>query len=109
MQTTAPSRGSRSGRTSRDAPPSSLVVASPVRPQGDRPMTVEVMRAAVVAIRAGAFDDVGGFDIVGGGHSSSAAVVNKTCRPDADQIPWTGVDAGGRVVLTVAGHAGAGA
>ena len=72
-------------------------------------MTVEAMRAAVIAIRAGVFDDVGGHDIVGGAHSSAAAVVNKTRRPDADQIPWTGVDAGGPVVLTVAGHAGAGA
>jgi hypothetical protein len=110
MQTTAPRRGSRSGQTSRDAPPSaSLAIANPVRPSGDRPMTVEALRAAVIAIRAGIFDEVSGDDVACRGQVSGTAVAGSTCRSDAGPTSWAAADVGGPVVLTVAGHAGAGA
>ncbi len=60
-------------------------------------MTVAAMRAAVVAIRAGTFDDVPWADAIGGGH------------PARTSPPWAAPDIGGPVVLVVAGHAGAGA
>jgi hypothetical protein len=72
-------------------------------------MTVEAMRAAVIAIRAGIFDDVNDLDVVWRGQASRAAVTGDACRPDASSIPWAAFDVGGRVVLVVAGHAGAGA
>ncbi len=98
MQTTAPRRGSRHGLTSRDGPPAaSTAVTGPSGPAGARPMTVAAMRAAVVAIRAGVFDDVPGGDAIGGGH------------PDRTRLLWATPDIGGPVVLVLAGHAGAGA
>lgn len=109
MQTTAPRRGSRSGRTSRDAPSSSLAIANPVRPSGDQPMTVEALRAAVIAIRAGIFDDVSGDDVVCTGQMSGTAVASSTYRSHAGPIFWAAGDVGGPIVLVVAGHAGAGA
>jgi hypothetical protein len=72
-------------------------------------MTVEAMRAAVIAIRAGIFDDLSEVDVVCGGQASRAAVAGTACRPDATPLPWAGADVGGPVVLAVAGHAGAGA
>src|SRR3954465_6639319 len=73
MQTTAPRPGSRRGRVSRDALPSaSTATASPLQPQGARPMTVAAMRAAVIAIRAGVFDDVSDVDVVCGGPAPGA-------------------------------------
>jgi hypothetical protein len=64
-------------------------------------MTVQSMRAAVVAIRAGIFDEVCEVDVGCRGQASVAAA--------ASQMPWTGADVGDVVVLVVAGHAGAGA
>src|SRR4051794_24636538 len=110
MQTTAPRPGSRRGRVSRDALPSaSAATASPLQAQGARPMTVGAMRAAVIAIRAGVFDDVSDGDLVREDQASSAAVTGIACQPDRDHLHWTRADVGGPVVLAVAGHAGAGA
>ncbi|WP_245160247.1 hypothetical protein [Blastococcus sp. CT_GayMR20] len=67
------------------------------------------MRAAVIAIRAGIFDDASDVDVVCGRRASSTAAVGGSGRPDAGPMPWAGDDVGGPVVLTVAGHAGAGA
>ncbi|WNV75283.1 hypothetical protein [Geodermatophilus sp. DSM 44513] len=67
------------------------------------------MRAAVIAIRAGIFDDVSEVDDVCAGHASSAAVARTACRPAAGPMPWAGDDVGGPMVLAAAGHAGAGA
>jgi hypothetical protein len=72
-------------------------------------MTVEAMRAAVIAIRAGMFDHLREVDVVCGGQAYSAAAAGTACRPDATPLPWAGADVGGPVVLAVAGHAGAGA
>jgi hypothetical protein len=72
-------------------------------------MTVEAMRAAVIAIRAGIFDDVNELDMVWRGQASRAAVTGTACRPDASSIPWAAFAVGGRLVPVVAGHAGAGA
>jgi hypothetical protein len=67
-------------------------------------MTVEAMRAAVNAIRAGTFDDVACTGQVPG-----TAVAGSTYRLDAGPTSWAAGDVGGPVVLIVAGHAGAGA
>jgi hypothetical protein len=67
-------------------------------------MTVEAMRAAVIAIRAGTFDDVACT-----GQVSRTAVAGRIYRSDAGPTPWAAADVGGLVVLVVAGHAGAGA
>lgn len=72
-------------------------------------MTVDAMRAAVVAIRAGIFDDIEDADVVCDGQASVAAVANVTHRSDAGRTPWAAADVGRPVVLVVAGHAGAGA
>jgi hypothetical protein len=64
-------------------------------------MTVRSLRAAVVAIRAGIFDDVSEVDVGCRSHASVAAA--------ASQMPWMAADVGDEVVLVVAGHAGAGA
>ncbi len=72
-------------------------------------MTVAAMRAAVLAIRAGVFDDVGDGHLVRDDRSSSAAVTGPAHRPERDHLPWTGAGVGGRVLLVLAGHAGAGA
>ena len=72
-------------------------------------MTVEAMRAAVIAIRAGIFDEVTD-DVACIGQVSDAAVVaSNAYRSDAGPTPWAAADVGGDVVLVVAGHAGAGA
>src|SRR3712207_2268964 len=110
MQSTAPRRGSGRGRMSREAPPSaSMAIASPLRPHGERPMTVAAMRAAVVAIRAGILEDVGEVDVAYGGQVPSTSAAGSSRWPDGRRIPWTAVHAGGPVVLAVAAHAGAGA
>lgn len=70
-------------------------------------MTVQEMRAAVIAIRAGAFDDVGDVDV--DSRSITAMVSGDARRPDVGQSPWSGADVGCPVVLALAGHAGAGA
>jgi hypothetical protein len=75
-------------------------------------MTVAAMRAAVVAIRAGIFDDASDLseiDLAGAGPASHSAFAGPTPRPDRPPHPWTAADLGGPVVLAVAGHAGAGA
>src|SRR4051812_27306813 len=110
MQTTAPRPGSRRGRMSRDESPSaSMAIADPLTSREERPMTVAAMRAAVIAIRAGMFDDVSDVDVVCGGPAPGAALAGTLCRPNRHRLPWTRVDVGGPVVLAVAGHAGAGA
>src|SRR4051812_2315580 len=110
MQTTAPRQGSSDGQMSRDAPPSaSMAIASLIDPRGTRPMTIEAMRAAVIAIRAGVFDDVNDLDVVWRGQASRAAVAGTASQTDASSIPWVAFDVGHPVVLVVAGHAGAGA
>ncbi|CCG02422.1 hypothetical protein [Blastococcus saxobsidens] len=72
-------------------------------------MTVEAMRAAVIAIRAGIFDDLNDPDVVWRGQPSRAAGPVTASRPDASSIPWAAFDVGDPVVLVVAAHAGAGA
>lgn len=72
-------------------------------------MTVPAMRAAVVAIRSGLFDDVSNGVLAPGDQAFRDAVTGVVGRPDRSHVPWTGVAAGGRAVLVVAGHAGAGA
>ncbi|WP_254920785.1 hypothetical protein [Blastococcus mobilis] len=67
------------------------------------------MRAAVIAIRAGVFDGADNADAVVGAEASSAVIAGTAWRSDRNQLPWTRADAGGPVVLAVAGHAGAGA
>src|SRR3954463_8065783 len=109
MQTTAPRERSRRGQMSRDAPSASMAPASLGDPGGTRPMTVAAMRAAVIAIRAGVFDDVSDGDLVREDKASSAAVTGIACQPDRDHLHWPRADVGGPVVLAVAGHAGAGA
>src|SRR4051812_45944974 len=109
MQTTALHQGSRRGQMSRDAPSASMAIASPSDPGGTRPMTVAAMRAAVIAIRAGKFDDVSDVDVVCGSAAPGAAVADTAGQANRHRLPWTRVDVGGPVVLAVAGHTGAGA
>jgi len=71
-------------------------------------MTVPAMRAAVVAIRAGLFDDVTDDVLAHEDQAFGAAVRRRAGQPDS-HLPWTRADVGGRAVLVVAGHAGAGA
>ncbi len=71
-------------------------------------MSVPAMRAAVVAIRAGLFDDVTGDALAYADQALGAAIRSSADRPNVPHAPWTRA-AGGRVVLVVAGHAGAGA
>jgi hypothetical protein len=86
-----------------------MAIASLSDPGGTRPMTVAAMRAAVLAIRAGKFDDVSDVDVVCGAPAPGAAVADAAGQPSRHRLPWTRADVGGRVVLVVAGHAGAGA
>ncbi len=72
-------------------------------------MRVEALRAAVIAIRAGIFDEVSGDDVLCTGQVPGTAVAGSTYRSDAGPISWAAGDMGGPVVLVVAGHAGAGA
>jgi hypothetical protein len=93
-----------------DAPPSgSMAIADPLTFRQPQPMTIEAMRGAVIAIRAGLFDHVNDPDVVWRDRASRAAVPGTTSRPVAMSIPCAAFDAGGPVVLVVAGHAGAGA
>lgn len=61
-------------------------------------MSVEAMRAAVIAIRAGVFDD-----LPPGGDPADAAA-----RSGSSGL-WSALQSGSRVVVVVAGHPGAGA
>lgn len=70
-------------------------------------MTIDAMRAAVMAIRAGVFDGLGWVDADDGGRE--AAVRAGTSFAAGGCVPWRSRDAGGSVVLVLAGHAGAGA
>ncbi|MCV2491874.1 hypothetical protein OF117_21220 [Geodermatophilus sp. YIM 151500] len=72
-------------------------------------MTVPAMRAAVVAIRAGLFDDVTDDVLPHGGQAFGAAVRSRAGQSERSHVPWTRAGVGGRAVLVVAGHAGAGA
>lgn len=72
-------------------------------------MTVPAMRAAVVAIRSGLFDDVTDDVHAHGDQPFRAAVRSSAGQPDRSHVTWTRARVGGRVVLVVAGHAGAGA
>ena len=74
-----------------------------------RAMTVEAMRAAVLAIRAGVFDRVDGADAVAGDAALGAVVTRGAGRRDPAQVPWADVDGGAAAVVVVAGHAAAGA
>ena len=71
-------------------------------------MTVEAMRAAVIAIRAGVFDDVSN-DVAGPALAPGTAAAGSTYRSNAGPASWAAGEIGGPVVLVVAGHAGAGA
>lgn len=72
-------------------------------------MTVPAMRAAVVAIRAGLFDDVTDDAPAHGDQAFGAALQGKAGQPDHSDVPWRRAGVVGRAVLVVAGHAGAGA
>src|SRR3712207_6752706 len=110
MQRPAPRRGPQRGRRTCDGPPpESVTIADPVTSPAARPMTVEAMRAAVIAIRAGIFDDGNELDVVWREQASGPAVPVTAARPDASSIPWAAFEVGDPVVLVVAGHAGAGA
>lgn len=71
-------------------------------------MTVQAMRSAVVAIRAGVFDGADEEDVAAGAEASSAGVVIATSRSRGIHRPWRD-DAARSVVIVLAGHAGAGA
>lgn len=73
------------------------------RADGEAPLTVEAMRAAIIAIRAGLFDHLGHADADAPEALVGAAM---SLRPGGC-VPWR--DADGAVVLVLAGHAGAGA
>src|SRR5829696_5593244 len=106
MQTSAPPRGRLRGRMSRDAPPSgSMAMADSLTSRQPQPMTIEAMRGAVIAIRAGLFDHVNDPDVVRRDGASRAAVPGTTSRPVAMSISCAAFDAGDPVVLVVAGHA----
>lgn len=72
-------------------------------------MTVEAMRAAVIAIRAGTFDGGNALDVIRRHLGSRKPVPITASRPDASSIPWAASNVAAPVVLVVAGHAGAGA
>lgn len=71
-------------------------------------MTVPAMRAAVVAIRAGHFDDVTDDVLAPGDRALWVAVSSRAGQPNS-HVPWTRAGVGGGAVVVVAGHAGAGA
>ncbi|MGX5653230.1 hypothetical protein ACWKWC_00455 [Geodermatophilus nigrescens] len=71
-------------------------------------MTVPAMRAAVVAIRAGLFDDVTDDVLAHENRAFGPAVPSSAGQPDRSHVPWMRASVG-RAVLVVAGHAGAGA
>lgn len=72
-------------------------------------MSVQAMRSAVIAIRAGLFDGGDRADAAVGARAPEAAVAARTYRPVGAGMPWTGADVDDPVVLVLAGHAGAGA
>src|SRR3954451_10233206 len=103
MQSSAPPWGQLRGRMSSDAPPSgSMAIADPLTSRQPQPMTIEAMRGAVIAIRAGLFDHVNDPDVVGRDRGSRAAAPGTPSRPVAKSIPCAAFDAGGPVVLVVA-------
>lgn len=87
----------------------SMTAVSPRRVHRTRPMTVEAMRAAVIAIRAGVFDGGQCADGEVVGSRLRAEISAPTARSVETPMPWTRADADGPVVLVLAGHAGAGA
>ncbi|WP_246066129.1 hypothetical protein [Geodermatophilus aquaeductus] len=66
------------------------------------------MKAAVLAIRAGAFDGQGSTPAVSGDALGASAEL-RTSRSGDVRPPWADVAISGPVVLVLAGHAGAGA
>ena len=72
-------------------------------------MTVPAMRAAVVAIRAGLFEDIIDDVLAHENQAFGPAVPSSVGQPDRSHVPWMRAGVGGRAVLVVAGHAGAGA
>ncbi|MGY1684944.1 hypothetical protein ACI8AK_05075 [Geodermatophilus sp. SYSU D00867] len=72
-------------------------------------MTVESMRAAVLAIRAGAFDGRSSTGVAIGDGVGGASAEAQASRSDDVHWPWAEAHIGGSVVLVLAGHAGAGA
>ena len=71
-------------------------------------MTVAALRAAVVAIRAGVFDDVTDGDLADGRPAFGAVGAGTRGPNGSRRFPWS--ETGERhVVVVVAGHAGAGA
>jgi hypothetical protein len=62
-------------------------------------MSVEAMRSAVVAIRAGVFDGVPGVP----------ETAPRASATSPDMAPWSAVDLGASAVVVLAGHSGAGA
>ena len=82
-------------------PPRSAAVGTVTRLPRAHPMTLAVMRAAVTAIRTGAFDDVEEPD------AAVYTLLPTKGRPGGAQTPWA--DITGPVLLVLAGHAGAGA
>ncbi|MGY1631901.1 hypothetical protein ACI784_09380 [Geodermatophilus sp. SYSU D01186] len=71
-------------------------------------MTVEAMRAAVIALRAGAFDARRNVDVAVRKRTSGAALLAGASRVAAG-TPCVNAGARAAVVLVLAGHAGAGA
>src|SRR3954451_6136869 len=100
MQSSAPPWGQLRGRMSSDAPPSgSMAIADPLTSRQPQSMTIEAMRGAVIAIRAGLFDHVNDPDVVWRDRASRAAVPGTPSRPVAMSTPCAAFDAGGPVVL----------
>lgn len=86
-------------------PPEEAAIGTPAA--GESPLTVDAMRAAVTAIRAGVFDNLGGVDPDFG--AQQAVTGAETSPLSGGGVPWRGGNAGGPVVIVLAGHAGAGA
>lgn len=99
-------RPSRSPVRSAASPPPAAKAALGTPAGGEAPLTVDAMRAAVLAIRAGVFDR-GCVGADGGGRH--AEVLAACSPPPGVWVPWRGSDAAGAAVLVLAGHAGAGA
>jgi hypothetical protein len=70
-------------------------------------MTVDAMRAAIIALRAGVFEGANEADVLRGPRTPRVELQHGAHRP-GDRLPWTDA-AGGSVILVLAGHAGAGA
>jgi hypothetical protein len=85
----------------------SVSAADPVASPRTRALTVAAMRAAVEAIRAGAFDGLDDADVTGAGATPASALAGRARRTPELHLPWR--DVGGPVVVVLPGHAGAGA